>query len=230
MTRSEIVQTILTHTRRTEKAALALTAINLALSEMSQIHDFDILRGETDVQLSSGATLVALPDGVFQLRDIIVIDPSSTNGWRLQLRSKYWVTNRLPNLGVQLSSTPFAAYTEGNYIVVAPPSSRDLTLRVVYTQQFEALDEDAAEPAVNTIVNAIIAWATAYVFRSIEEFASADQWMREYGRALQHAITADRRRGETFVASPFRAVESEPIIDPWLDPFNPGEERLLYGE
>lgn len=222
MTKEEMVGLVVLNTRRSDKTVLAGSAIDLALNEIALRHEFHSLKAEAFASLTLGSTTVTLPDNVYQIKKVVLQASSTSFAHEVPLKLKSWVLERYPDLGEQLAvNLPAVVFREGTTLVFVPPATQDYTVRVTYRRLFPAIGDDD-EPTDLTLTNAIVAWATSYVFRSIEEFLSADRWLGEYERSLRLAITADRARGEVHQHEGFVDEPYEPAANPWQDPFNSG--------
>lgn len=227
MNREDVRNLVISNTSRRDKAALINTAISLVMAEITQIHEFRTSRVEADLTLSASTQTVILPSDVFQLLpDVRLLDSTASSVSRIvPLKEKTWILQRYPNLGVTVESWPAFCFVddESGLLTFVPISAQDWTVRIEYHKLFVEVTSDATI-IDRQITNAVISWATAYVFRSIQMFTEAREHMAEYARSLQIAIAADSRRHSERTLQGFSQGTEIPVVyvPPHLDPFNNG--------
>jgi hypothetical protein len=66
---------------------------------------------------------------------------------------------------------------------------------------------------------ALCAWASYYVFQSLEQYDKAQVWLSTFNQAVMNAMLADGRKSEDLVMEGFGPDAEVGLPDPWLDPF-----------
>lgn len=218
MTRLQLRSLVIDNTRRSDKTDLINAAIDLALEEIGLVHDFRLMSEESDLSVAQSAASVALPSDYYQVLEARLID--GTESFELQIKDKNWVVERWPNIASVPEGTPTVAYEENGTLVLAPRPNRTYTIRVTVSKLPSSLTSDSSSPTIAGISHAIVAWATAYVFKSIQQFEAARFWMQEYARSLILAVRADKRRSAVkYQLEEFPDSERNLSTRPWLDPF-----------
>lgn len=210
------------------RADLVNTAFNMVMTEISQVYDFRSNRTEVPIALPAGQYQVTLPSTCWQLMNVRIVDAtSSINSRVIELKDKTWVTQLSPSLSRTINSWPRWCFVEndGVTLVFVPPSTQDWTVMAEFYTLNALIADDTGTVNVS-LQNAVIAWATAYVFRATQQYQDADKWMAEYGRALQLAVYSDRRTRRNDVAQGFRQFSGPAYAElpPWLNPFDKGDQ------
>jgi hypothetical protein len=221
VTRTQIKDLVVENTRREDKEDLILTAITFALNDIAQEHDFKLMKAEVDLALTEDSSSVALPDDAVQILQIGFVEATdSLTAYPLPLRQRNEVLRTYPNIAALSASRPTEVYEHNGQLYLNVKSDGDYILRVSYTKYPPELEEEDSVPLIPKLEHAIVAWCTAYVFRSIQMHDDADRWMLQYNIALRKAIAADERRSGTRVQiEPFPGRPVRPYVPPYLDPF-----------
>ena len=218
MTLSELRQLVVDAVGRTDKTSVINNGLNLGLKELGKLHDFRAMREESDHSLVDTDESVAVPTGMFHLLEARLID--GTMSFPSVLRSKKWITERWPNISALSSNKPNLGYEEGGLIYLYPVCNGSYTLRVTVSSLPANFASDSTEnPLVGTDYT-LAAWATAYVYETVEQFEQGAFWRSRFSTSALADIRADKR-----VATLYQASETSPNSDdfrspePWLDPF-----------
>ncbi len=202
------------------KDAVARVGVKLAIQELPKFHEFEVLRTSTDIPIAAEAGNVDVPDGILKLLEVRYMNDLLS--YTLPIKNREWVTRRYPDLDALSSSYPIHCYQEGSKIYVAPRSAFDVSLRLQYTTlpSFDATDDGSSlSPAIPLIDRYLISYATSWVFKSLQLFNEAGQWMADAVNELQAAMAFDLRKpGEDRRIDGFSPFERK-IMDP-TDPFN----------
>lgn len=199
MNRSQLRDVVSEITNRTDKTNLINSAIDMALSEVGQRHDFREMRVTEDIPLAAGDLSCGLNGSLFHLITITLVDGVSSYG--VELRTKPWFVQRFPNPSASGATRPTHAYVEGTTLYFQAPMDTARTIRVTYTKLPPPLLTDASTPLIAFVDNCVIAWASCYVFRAIQMFQEALEWQKQFEMGLMHAIKADIRVSGTMVVS-----------------------------
>lgn len=217
MTRDQMRDLIVQHTRREDKLPLIEQAIALAVAELGQLHEWRELRYQFDITLAMGERYVNIESGVFHVLSLRLID-ADQKFYPVELWSKTHVVQKYPDEGNSSTGRPLVAYEDTGQLWLAPKADKQYIVRVDTFRLHPEL-KPSEQPLVQAVDNAIVAWATAYVFRSIQMYEDANQWMQEYARAMGLALKAERRTHFKRVLRPVNEQIPMPRIEPWLDPF-----------
>ncbi|KKM85135.1 hypothetical protein LCGC14_1292110 [marine sediment metagenome] len=216
LTRASISTTVQAMTGRTDKADVIITAIDLALEEISNSHKWRGLKFEDQavVTVASTQTVDLSSLGIDQLISVRLIQGSDSS-YLLKYISEELFDKMLPDVTDLTESTPKFCYIKGDTLFLGPVPDAVYTLFVRYVKSMVA----GSANVIKGIDGAIIAFATSFVFASIEKEQLAAFWDRRYARALLLAHRADDRV-EYRLRSGRPPIPEDPT--PWLNPFNDG--------
>lgn len=219
LSRSDLVSAVQASTGRTDKDAVIANGLTLALEEISQIHLFRSLAVESAaLAIASSEGSVALPSDVFQVNTARLIN--STNSSEIELWTKREINSHWPNPSEDPEGIPRYGYIYGSSLYVIPYSDAAYSIIIDYYKLATLASGDSSIPTITHISSYLVAWASAFVLRSLEAFESAALWQKEADRALLVAISGDNKRvGIKLQAKPFRGT---PVLAPpqyWNDPF-----------
>lgn len=218
MTQEQLLSIVVANTRRLDKVDLITRAFTMGLSQISQRHTFKSLYQTFELTLEANGTVVTLPDGVSHVRQVRLIDiESAASSNTLDLRTEKWVTDRFPSQMIQTPSRPAVAYETGGTLVFVPPANKQYTIEVMTIFLFPKIDE-AVGMFPTTLDEALVAYATAYVFKSTQQYEDAQFWNGEYEKALVHAIRQDRRNSHKHDMEG-QDYDQSTGLEPYLDPF-----------
>lgn len=139
----------------------------------------------------------------------------------LRIRSKKWIVTHFPNPSAQNSAKPSYGYIEGQTLFTVPIPDVDYTIRYSYYRLHAALATDASTVLIRHIGPVVVAYATFWVFQSIEKHEEAEKWLISYLRLLNSARKVDRANSATKFVFDQRG-EFLLVNDYWLDPFVKG--------
>jgi hypothetical protein len=212
---------VIENTRRRDKESLILTAIGFALNEIAQLHDFKLMRVEADVSFTSGDMSIAIPNDAVQLGEIRFVESDeSLVAYPIALVTKNYSVRTYPNAAAVAAGRPSELYENGGQLYFNAPSDGDYILRMTYFKYPEEMTQGTDTPLIPKIEQAIVAYCTSYVFRSIQMYGDGDQWMNRFRESIMVAIGADKRRSGTVPKlEPFPGRPTSPIVPPYLDPF-----------
>lgn len=212
LSRSAIQTLVESNTGRTDKSDLISSAIDLALEEISNDHDWRAVRFEsTSLTTTSDQQTVDLSSlELFQLLSVRVIQGSDLS-YEMIFVSEQRFDMLIPDVSDLTNGYPKYCYVKGNTLYLGPKPDAAYTIYVRYIKKPAA----AAENTILGIDMAIVAHATAFVFASIEKLELAQMWEGKFEKALRRARRADNRVRHK-LGPVNRNVESP---TPWLDPF-----------
>lgn len=217
MTLAQILAAVADNVKRTDKDSVARTGVSLAFQRCAQYHAFRSMVSTEEVSVSAGVTSVTLP--ATPVRVFAVYWINGTQSWRIFGKSREWILRRVPNIdATPTPSYPQWGYLEGSRLKFVPGTSVEGVIRI--TAQFlPTLTNDVDENPVPGTDEAIIAYATSWLFKSVQDWQAASYWEQNYQSALMLAIDADQVQpfDEKFFDE--RGDDNRSWLPPEYDPF-----------
>lgn len=217
MTREDLENLVVQSTGRSDKTSLIRTALNLAVAEVSSRHLWSDLQTEAEVTINSGEGSVELAADVARIAEIRVID--GTNSRSLLVRPKTWLVQRCPDAASRSTSRPTYGYLEGRTLHVIPWSDTTYTIRYTYFKLHPTLDTNTSEVLIRHAEQAVVAYATYWVFKSIEKHEDAQQWLATSEALIMSAKKIDQSNSVVLKLATPRDEPGLDYGDYWLDPF-----------
>lgn len=212
LTRAQIETLVISNTGRSDKSTLISSAIDLALEEISNDHDWRAVRFEsTSLTTTASTQTVDLSSlGIMQLLSVRLIQGNDSS-YLLNYISEEQFDKLIPDVTDLTDGFPKHCYVKGDTLYLGPRPDAAYSIYVRYIKELV----DGAENTIKGIDGALVAYVTAYVFGSIEKMELAQLWEQKYEKALIRARRADNR-----VRTRKRPLTSQsPSPTPWLDPF-----------
>lgn len=225
---------VLLNCNREDKADLIKEAINLALEEIVQISPWRELKIEYDVAIAEGSNAVAIPSQVTHVSQVRILntdvpsivtsdsEPGQQLGYVVEIRSQKEVQNDNPDLNVASRGIPSTCFVSGGNIIFDVPLNADKIVRMLADSFVPTLEDDDDPNPLPRTDNAVVAWATSYVFRSIEMFENSREWERIYGQALRFAVVNDRRHPGVKLQMRGAMTPQERWYDPRINTYTRG--------
>jgi hypothetical protein len=159
---------------------------------------------------------IAIPTDAMHVVRVRLIDGTSSR--RVELRTKGWLQERYPNIAALSHGRPAYGYEDKSVgrIYLYPVTDDLYTFRVTVSKHLKAFAEESTECPVAGLDLAIVAFATAHAFRSVEQFENAALWDAQAAVAMGNAIAADMKSRVELGRDEGREVAS---AEPWYDPF-----------
>lgn len=219
MTFEQIQNLVLERTKRSDKLAHIQLSLNLALTEYGQVRDWNALRASADLPFSTGANTVACPSFFGKALSARMQDSAGTL-WRFHLIGQEQFERKYAAVQTTWTGRPVVGYVRGAVIQFLPYSNGDYTLQLKYYSKFTEFAAAGDPCPIPGLENALAAYATAEVFRSIQLLPQAEYWEGQATRALSNAIRDERRQpGIETDKEEFSVESDDPIVDPAYDPF-----------
>lgn len=226
MTLAQLRAAVILNTQRSDKAALIDRAINFALDEITQRHSFRGIRVEETVEISIGDTEIVIPSAIHRLAEVRVTNSDGTLGYNLELLPKKTFVELYPDMGASASGRPARGFEENGRIRFIPAASEVYTAIITGDVLAGGLESDTDATGIPGIDPCVIAYATSYIFRSIQQHEDSMFWEADYEKRLVHLIRADNKRAATTRQfQQFPPVRPGPVSNPWEDPFSHAPER-----
>jgi hypothetical protein len=207
---------VVSNTNRSDKLSLINQFLAQAISEIFQVKEFRSAEVVEEVTLTGGTQSLQLSGTPQQVLSVqMIFGVLSRELW---FKDKKWILNKFPNLSNTITTRPTYCYADGSTIYFVGLANQDYTIRVHYYKiPTFSLDTDVCPTPI--IENAVVAWATASTFRSIQMFQEAGVWMQEYGRALRIAMSSDDKSHADRTAEGHGYPKPWPLGVPYQDPF-----------
>jgi hypothetical protein len=223
MTRAEILSLVQTNIgNRTDKNTLIYSAIDFAQRDIARCGQlFRSLHQSFSTSITTGDSVIALPAYTRHIIEIRLQDSASTTSYPLCLKPKIWVMKRYPNPSADPQSKPDIAYIENGSLYFVPYSNGDYTIAGTVYCDPAPFTDSSQSVAVDGSEDAIVAYCTAYVYRSIQQFDAANQWQANYIQLLERLKVEDRRSpGVDFSQDSFGdGTTNKSLASYWLNPF-----------
>lgn len=216
MNRKTIRDLVISTTGRTDKDALINSAINIALNKVSSAHLWNDLLTEATVTLTIDAVSVALASDVRRLSEVRLID--GLNSYAIKVVPKTWLVQRYSDFTSYASTTPRFAYLQGTTLHYIPASDAVDTVKYSYYKLHTDLTDDTTNITILHAGEAVIAYTTHWIFKSLQLHEDAAMWLESFAIELNNAKRADRSPVIEYSAIP----RGQGLLTPneyWRDPF-----------
>jgi hypothetical protein len=209
-------------TGRTDKTTVINDGLQEGLEECLRRHLFRDLKESADVTINSADYSCALPSGLLNVFQVELINGTSSFTMTLWTKEKF--QRAFPDLTTQTSALPYWAWVDlaNGLLKFSPSSNGTYAIRFSYTSVPDFVSDSDTSPVG---VDAALAWATSYLFRSIQQYEDAEHWEMVFNRRLASAIAMDVRDNVERVHEGFHRTESPSPLNPWEDPFNMGRRE-----
>jgi hypothetical protein len=216
MNRAAIRSQVEENTARTDKTTTINNAIDAALKKISSRHNWRDLLTEATVICVIDQEFIALASDVRRLAEVRWMDGLSS--YEIEIRPKSWLIHMWPDFSVQPSNKPRFAYLEGTTLYMTPRPATANTLKYSYYKRHASLTDDNTSIDFTIADEAVIAYATYRVFKSVQMHEDATMWLADFQQALKDAKEMDRHSGIVRQATP-RGLGEPVHEDYYLDPF-----------
>lgn len=224
MTYLQLRNAVIDNSNRSDKVGVINNGINFALAEAAKRHQWYSLRGALALTVNSGDISVNMPVDFYRLIEIRLINPAATAlSYSMRVVPKGQFLRRFPNVnGLSTGGRPMLGYEENGVFYFAPKSSATYSISGTYQKNFPVLVNDGDASPIVELDLFIIAFSTAYLFKSIQMFDAAGNWMQDANSLLDNAIKSEKNRpGTTYsmeeFSQPYNGSDGSP--EPWSDPF-----------
>ena len=220
MNRGDLRTEVQNNTGRTDKTTQINTALNLGIKEIAKRHYWGDLKisDTSTLSLTIGESSISLPSGFHQLIEARITDQSSVS-YRLGIKPKVWVVDRVPDVDQLTNSKPTWGYVEGGTLNFAPPADAAYKVYITYYKLPSDFDSDSTSNPISTADMPLIAWTSAYIFDQIQEQEEAIVWRGRFEQDLRTSILADDRKPAITPQVESYSESKLQVATPWLDPF-----------
>jgi len=215
--RSEMRSIVQDLTGRDDKDSLINSAFDLAYRHFCQRHDFRSMISEESDSISEGDAYVSLPSGTHHLLEARIIDGQLS--YALDIRSKLWLVKRWPNISALAEAKPSKGYVEGSKLYLYPVSDGDYDVYFTITK-IPSFSDDSTDNTIPELDNALVYWASAFVFQSLKMIPEAREWFSMAEKEFIEAKRTDMRDNRKLKHVGFNEdVEDLHTVYAYLDPF-----------
>lgn len=221
LTREQLRNSVIANTNRSDKADLINDAINMALDEITMRHTFKSKKQQISVSVVAEDTSFVIPEGINRLLSVRVENSDGNVFHNLVIMPKARLERTFPALGQNnISGIPTYGYEENGVVYFLPKAVAAYSFLVTGDSLSGTFTSDSDTCLIPGVDPCIIAWATAWVFKSIEQFEDASVWDQRFEKSYLFAVRNDRRRPATELeAEQFPFEGPAYISDPYNDPF-----------
>lgn len=217
MTREDLENLVLEATGRTDKVTLIRSALNLALEEVSAAAKWRDLEVEESASLPSGTSSLTLVSTLSRVSEVRLMNGLLSRP--LLIMPKNWVVERFPALDILSPSWPVYGYLEGHDLYFAPRPFQDFSVRYTYFRLHPQFTLATDVLLLRHAGAAVAAYATFWVFQSLEKSTDAERWLAIFQRQLASAIKIDRENAVVIKQMVPRSDSPQASPAYYLDPF-----------
>ena len=206
-TRSELRTRVQNITKRTDKSTVINDALDLGLSEISQLHDWRELIGVETLSTTTNDTEESLTASTHHIIEARVID--GTNSYKLRVIPRRRFYQWFPNVAAASASKPKYAWVDDTTLYFSAPvdSSYDIYVMSYILSTFTG---DSTVCPISVAENALSFYAVSFLYDSLEMYNAASVWNRRYEKALAVAIATDTKQpAREFIAEAFKGIPME---------------------
>lgn len=222
LTFAQLRQAVYDNTGRTDKQSTVDRGINLAIETIGKMHFFRQQHKIQSIGVNTDDQSFDTNTDFFQARGVTLLLGTLSNN--LELLSWIEGTRLYPNISALGSGRPGIAWFDYSFsptkVMFAPKASQSYNFQLDYYRLIPSLVSDSDTILVPFIDEAVIAYATNYLFKAVENFSSASAWAQNFTLAYGMARDSDQKEpGISYTAQPHGSGVNTGTVDPWLDPF-----------
>jgi hypothetical protein len=217
MNRAQLRTLVLSATGRSQDLALINSALDFAVQKVSAEHSWLDLLTEAEATLLQGQRSVDLAEDITRLNEDIRVIQTNFLDYTLPIRTRQWVLQHFPNWETRAPSRPQYGWLQGKKLFVLPEAVSNFTIRYSYYRIHPVFANDGSQTLIRSIDPAVVAYATHWVWQSMEKPQEAQRWLEVYFRHLADAKKVDKDNSAIQHRVSIRG--EEPIIWDREDPF-----------
>lgn len=220
MNREQIEDLVVESTGRSDKRTLIRSAIDMALGEISTRRLWSDLLVEGEVSISAGDESVDLANDTARIIEIRLMDDSQSRP--MCIRPKKWLMDRCPDPSSTSQRRPYYGYLQGTTLYFVPFPDNTYTVKYTYCRLHPALSAATDPVLIRGADRAVQAWATYWIFKSIEKHEDAKEWLSAYEMQLRAAERLDKDNPVVKHVADQHQAPNVVWDSYWLDPFAQG--------
>lgn len=226
MTKTEILAAVRTNHNRTDRDTIAETGLALALTELVKQYEFRSTKQILDVTISAEDGHVDLPTNWLSIYEVRFMN--GLLSYPLEFTDRERALKKFPDADTLAASRPELCYLEGSSVYFVPRTSIDAGVRLTYSITPSFPSSGNIDPPILGLDLFFIAYATAWVFMTLQMFKEASAWMGQANAALMSAIQSDQTQpADDHIKQPICTVPTF-VNDP-TDPFMGLNQWSAYG-
>jgi hypothetical protein len=212
---------------RSDKNTIINSVLDMALARVLSTERWTFTNVDVSIDVEDGDSYVTLPNDCGKIMSLTLVDGTSILG--VIEKNLDWFKRYLTTISTTTKSTPTICAQEGSILQIYPPADKAYSLNVSYMLSTTLTSDSSTTPSP-ILDEPIIAYATAYVFKSLQMFQESSLWEQAYAQSLTHAIQINRMQG--FIKSssfterqPEVADDIEGNVIYPVQPFDPNSMR-----
>jgi len=217
VTRETLENLIVETTGRRDKLTLIRSAIDMATEEVSKERLWLDLQTEAEVTTVVDQGYVELVAQSTRVAEVRLIDDLSSR--TLLIRPKTWLVVQCPSPESRASGRPVYGYLEGTRLNFLPVPDDAYVIRYTYFKLHPALSAASSELLISHAGPSVVAFATHWVFQSLEKYEDANQWYLKYQQLLKSAKKVDTDNSAVRREMTGRGDSGVGPTEFWNDPF-----------
>lgn len=218
MNREAIENLVIQATGRRDKVDLIRSAIDIAIQELSAQKNWLDLLSQASATLALGSPSVQLADDVARVTEVRLIN--GTLSYPIEIRPRTWIAKYYPSPASFSTTKPCYGYLQGTLLYVVPLPDAEYEVEYSYYPVHPDLEASTDEVQIRGADKAVMAYATSFVFDSIEKATEADRWYARYEKFLMSAKKLDQGNSAVVLQATPRGSEPSTVRpDYWVDPF-----------
>lgn len=216
MNREQLETLVVEATGRSDKTTLIRSALNLAIQRVSAHRLWSDLMTEDEVSIAAGAASVALASDVARVIEARILGAQRRP---LMVRPKAWLMQREPDPSQRAATAPCYAYLQGTSLYVIPYPDAEYDIGYTYYKLPAQMTLSTDEQPIRCADAAIAAYATHWVFKSIEKHEDAEMWAQTYLDQLRSAEKVDKSNSVVVHQADQHQDRGQFPGEYWNDPF-----------
>lgn len=205
MNREDVRNLVIAATGRPDKADTINEAINMALRKISSQRLWSDLLTEATATSTIGVAAVALDSNMRRLNTVRLV--LGLNSYPIPVRTKFWVDRYYPQAPSMANGRPAVAYQSGHNLVLIPAGDIAYDIIYNYYRIHPDLTDDLTEILISQIDDAVVSYATYWLFKSILQHDDAKRWFEDYTMQLRDAMRVDSQNNALNIQATPRGVE-----------------------
>jgi hypothetical protein len=221
MTKAELRAIVIQNTNRSDKVDLINSALVFGGRQIQQARLWHKSLTSATTTLAANASTVLKPTDLDKIYAVVVENAESTlNRYRVRVVEQSTFRTFFPTLTTLTQvGEPWLCYEDVLNLVFGPMAQQAYNITTHYYKKHTTLVSDSDTPLIDEFDELLIAYASAYVFRSIEMFDSANQWETMFRTRLGELIRTDAERPAIEYIPASQLSMRGGALDPQNDPF-----------
>jgi hypothetical protein len=208
---------VVTNTGRTDRLDYINKQINKGIEYFNRLWPFKGLRQTTLISVVANDQSFSLPSDFLWIQQVLLLN--GANSYQVDVRGKSFMLQRWPNARSTAFGLPAIGYIDGSLFYFVPVANQAYQFSVSYYRKMPLLVTDSDTILIDYLDEAVVAYATAKVFKSVEQFDSAQVWLQDAQGEFLAAKDADARAMGQMDVLQGTGSQSGSATDPQNNPF-----------